>query len=322
MLILRFDFRIGPQATVSMAELYAASLDMAAWADELGDATLAFSEHHGSEDGYLPSPLVLAAAAAARTSTVSINVAALLLLLRDPVKLAEDVNVLDHLSQGRVSHTIGLGYRDPEYAMFGIDPASRGAEMDERLDVLRRAITGEAFDWRGRRIQVTPGPHTDGGATLAYGGGTTAAARRAARHGMLFLPQQPDPALSAAYDAEAERIGGPTGLTMAPPPGAPTTVFVAEDVEAAWTRLGPHLLHDARTYGEWMRRAGSSSVSASSATTVEGLRAEEGAYRIVTPAGARALLDEFGMLALQPLCGGVPPDEAWRSLELIESEVL
>ena len=53
----------------------------------------------------------MAAAAAARTSTVPMNVGALLLLMYDPIKLAEDLVVLDHLSQGRVSYTIGLGYR-------------------------------------------------------------------------------------------------------------------------------------------------------------------------------------------------------------------
>ncbi|MEL7209210.1 MAG: LLM class flavin-dependent oxidoreductase [Actinomycetota bacterium] len=322
MLIVRFDFRLGPQSDASTAELYAAALDMAGWAEANGAASVLFSQHHRSPDGYLPSPIVAAAAAAARTSTVPINVGALLLLLYDPVKLAEDMNVLDHLSRGRVSYTVGLGYRDAEYAMFGIDPSRRAAEMDERLDVLRRALTGEAFRWRGRSVQVTPGPFTEGGPPLAYGGGTKAAARRAARNGLAFVPQAADADLAAAYDEEAGRVGGQPGLTLAPPSGAPLTVFVADDPDEAWARLGPHLLHDARSYGDWMRAAGATSATASTATTVEDLRAEQGAYRIVTPAGARALLDDFGVLALQPLSGGVPPDEAWRSLELIESEVL
>ena len=69
----------------------------------------------------------MAAAVAARTSNVGISIAALLLLMYDPIKLAEDLNVLDHLSRGRVLPIIGLGYRPEEFAMFGIDPRQRGA---------------------------------------------------------------------------------------------------------------------------------------------------------------------------------------------------
>jgi alkanesulfonate monooxygenase SsuD/methylene tetrahydromethanopterin reductase-like flavin-dependent oxidoreductase (luciferase family) len=322
MLIVRFDFRLGAGSTATMAELYAASLDMAQWAEANGAASVMFSEHHGSPDGYLPSPTVMAAAAAARTSSVPINVGALLLLLYDPVKLAEDMVVLDHLSRGRVSHTIGLGYRDAEYALFGVDPARRGPLMEERLDVLRRALAGERFEWAGRVVRITPEPFTPGGPPLAYGGGSVAAARRAARHGLAFIPQHADAALSEAYDREAVRVGNPPGLTLAPPPGAPLSVFVAEDVDGAWERLGPHLLHDARMYGQWLDEAGTEAASRSRAATVADLRAEGGSYRIVTPAEAVELVATHGMLSTQPLCGGIGPDQAWESLRLIEMEVL
>ena len=315
MFILRFDFRLGPQSDTTMADLYATSLEMAEWGEAHGAMTALFSEHHSSPDGYLPSPLVLAAATAARTSTLPINVGALLALMYDPVKLAEDMVVLDHLSKGRVNYTIGLGYRPEEYAMFGVDPSARGRLMDEHLDVLRRALTGERFEWRGRTVHVTPEPYTDGGPMIAYGGGTPAAARRAARRGMMFLPQHADPGLAAAYDAAAEEAGNPPGLCMSPPAGAPTSVFVAHDLDEAWSRLGPHLLHDAQLYRDWLGDTPSSSLSA--ASTVEELRAENGAYRIVTPDEARALRAEYGILSLQPLCGGIHPADAWECLRLV-----
>ena len=68
-----------------------------------------------------------------RTETLTFNVGALLLLMYDPVKLAEDIAVLDHLSGGRIGYTIGLGYREEEYAMFGIDSKQRGKEIEERI---------------------------------------------------------------------------------------------------------------------------------------------------------------------------------------------
>lgn len=315
MFILRFDFRLGPQSDATMGDLYAAALEMTEWAEANGAMMALFSEHHASSDGYLPSPLVMAGAAAARTSTLPINIGALLALMYDPVKLAEDMVVLDHLSRGRVNYTIGLGYRPEEFAMFGVDPKQRGRIMDERLDVLRRALAGERFEWDGRSIHVTPAPFTDGGPMIAYGGGTIAAARRAARLGMMFMPQHSDPGLAEAYDEAATEAGNPTGMCMTPPAGSPTSLFLADDVDRAWNLLGPHLLHDATMYADWMGDA--ASASGSTATTVEDLRAESGAYRIVTPDEARALRDEFGLLALQPLCGGIPPVLAWESLHLL-----
>src|ERR687893_2814439 len=95
----------------SPAELYGASLDMAAWADRVGIGSIVLSEHHGAEDGFLPSPVVAAAAIAGRTEHITITIGALLLPLHDPVRVAEDLAVLDLLSRGRVSTVLGLGYR-------------------------------------------------------------------------------------------------------------------------------------------------------------------------------------------------------------------
>jgi len=302
-----------------MADLYSAALDMSEWAEQHGALNVMFSEHHASPDGYLPSPMVLAAAAAARTTDLAINLGALLALMYDPVKLAEDMSVLDHLSRGRVSYTIGLGYRPREYEMFGVDPSKRGALMDEHLEVLRRALSGEEFNWRDRPVQVTPAPFTPGGPSIAYGGGSPAAARRAARNGLVFLPQLSDPKLAEIYDEAAVATGNPPGMCLAPASGLPTTVFISRDPDRAWATIGPHMLHDARAYADWIPVA--STASSSRAASVDELRAENGAYRIVTPAGARELIAEFGVLVMQPLCGGLDPSIAWESLRLLATEV-
>ena len=239
----------------------------------------------------------------------------------DPVKLAEDIAVLDHLSGGRIGYTIGLGYREEEYAMFGIDSKQRGKEIEERIHTLRNALTGEPFEWRGRQIQIQPKPVTPGGPIIAYGGGSQAAAERAARLGMMFFPQTADPAMVAFYDAEAKKVGNPAGMTMGPEEGAPTTVFVTENLDQGWAQYGPYMLHDATSYREWMGE-GNNSASLSQASTISELRDENGPYRIVTPEEAVALISQYHRLSLQPLCGGIPPGLAWPSLELIEKQVL
>lgn len=319
MFLMRFDLRApGP---TPVADLYDAALDMAVWGEQHGCLAVVLSQHHGSEDGYLPSPLVMAAAMAARTETVGINIAALLLLMYDPIKLAEDLNVLDHVSRGRVSAVIGLGYRPEEFAMFGIDPAKRGAEMEERLAVLQAALAGEEVTWRGRTASVRPGPFTPGGPRLAYGGGSPAAARRAGRFGLDFVGEADRPDLAEAYAEAAAAAGREPGACLIPSAQSPSSVFVAEDVDAAWGAMGPHLLHDARAYGAWLGDD-HDAVTRSSATTVDELRAEGGSYRIVTPEEAVALVHANGYLGLQPLCGGLDPELAWSSLHLIADEVL
>jgi alkanesulfonate monooxygenase SsuD/methylene tetrahydromethanopterin reductase-like flavin-dependent oxidoreductase (luciferase family) len=293
---------------------------MSEWGDERGALSIVCSEHHASPDGYLPSPLVLAAAIAARTSTVPITVAALLVPLHDPVRLAEDMAVLDVISRGRVAYVVGLGYRPEEYAMFGRSLSTRGRRMDECLTVLRRAWAGEEFTYEGRTVLVTPRPLTPGGPLLMCGGGSTAAARRAARFGLGFFAQAWSPGLEDAYRDECARLGNEPGMCFVPSPQTATTIFVAEDVDRAWRELGPFMLHDACMYGAWLGDA--DAVSKSTAPTVERLRAEGGPYRVLTPEQAVDYVRRHGALALHPLCGGCPPELAWETLRLVETEVL
>src|SRR6187397_1749408 len=117
-LSLKFDLR-APQWGTPAAELYAAAIDMCEWADDAGFDVVRFLEHHGSDDGYCPSPLVMAAAAAARTSRIRIRVRALILPLHDPLRIAEDAAVVDVISRGRLELVVAAGYVRSEFAMFG-----------------------------------------------------------------------------------------------------------------------------------------------------------------------------------------------------------
>jgi alkanesulfonate monooxygenase SsuD/methylene tetrahydromethanopterin reductase-like flavin-dependent oxidoreductase (luciferase family) len=107
--VTRYDFRAPGAALSRQHEMFERCLEQVVYLEEHGQDAIVLSEHHATTDGYLPSPLVVAAAVAARTKTVSISVAALLANLYDPLRLAEDIAVLDQLSGGRVTYTIGLG---------------------------------------------------------------------------------------------------------------------------------------------------------------------------------------------------------------------
>ena len=198
--------------------------------------------------------------------------------------------------------------------MFGLDRRLRASTIERRIGILRRLLREELVDVEGRLVRVTPPPFTPGGPVLAYGGGTAAAARRAGRLGMYFVAESHDVGLEAAYRDEAERTGvAPVGCTF-PQTGVPLTVFVADDPDKAWREIGEYLLFDAVGYARWnAHRSGTASISF--ATTVAELRAERGAYQIITPEEASAYLGRGIPLNLQPLVGGLPPDVAWPYLE-------
>ena len=318
MYLIRFDMR-APEKGATPASLYQAAIEMSAWSETRGCVVAVLSEHHASPDGYLPSPLILASAIAARTEHLLINIAALVLPLYDPIKVAEDIAVLDILAQGRVSYVMAMGYRDEEYAMFGVERRQRARRLEANIRALRQAWSGEPFHFEGREVHATPTPFTPGGPSLALGGGTLQAARRAGRLGMDLLASSATPGLEEAYREEASRAGQTPGNCRVPD-GAPTTVFVAEDLDRAWERLGPYLLHDAQSYAAWLKDQ--PAASRSLAQTIDELRTEQGSYRIVTPEGAADLIRQHGILSLQPLCGGTPPELGWETLKLVHEKVL
>jgi len=317
---MRFDLR-APSTGAPAPELYAAALEMASWAETRGCLSAVLCEHHASDDGYLPSPTVVAAALAARTSTLGITIAALVLPLYDPVRLAEELVVLDVLSGGRVTSIAALGYRPEEYEHVGVDWSRRGRIADEKLGVLLRAKTGEPFEHDGRRIHVTPAPVTPGGPNVFWGGGSPPAARRAGRFGIGFLAQGGGPELQGVYEEAARAAGHEPAFCYVPPTDTATTTFVAADVDRAWDELGPYLMHDVHTYASW--NAGNDhTASLSFATTAEELRAEARSHRILSVDEAVDVVRGGGLLQLTPLIGGLPPELAWRYLETVVKDVL
>lgn len=312
---LRLDLRDPGFAGVPTAERYAAALDMAAWADERGALIISLSEHHGSDDGYLPAPLAFGAAVAARTRAARIMVNALVAPFHDPLRLAEDAAVVDLISGGRLDLTVAGGYVREEFAMFGVDPSERPARVRETVAALRAAWTGEPFEFRGRTVRVTPRPAQPGGPRIILGGSSEAAARRAARIADGFLPSTPE--FWAFYRDECVALGRDDPGEY--PGGSTDVVVLAEDPEAAWAALGPYFLHEANAYGAWQAADGVATSYRAHADLDE-LRAT-GQYRILTPEAYRGELQAQGPAAfvlVHPMVGGIPPELAWEHLRLFE----
>ncbi|OBF92238.1 F420-dependent methylene-tetrahydromethanopterin reductase [Mycolicibacterium flavescens] len=311
MFSIRFDMR-APRFGAATTDLYAAAIDMSAWAEQHGCVAAVLCEHHGSEDGYLPAPLMLASAIAARTERLALSVV-VILPFYDPVRLAEDVAVLDILSNGRASYVFGLGYRPEEFEHFGIDRSRRGALADENLDLLRTLLTGRPTVHDNRRIMVSPPPCTRGGPTLMWGGASLAAARRAGRYGLGLLANGSVTGMRDAYETASRAHGHEPGGVLLPPPDTPTVTFVADDVDEGWDEIGEHLFHDARMYAQW-NPDNHASAGISAARDVEELRHHYTSHRIISSEQAREIIRGGGFLNLSPLCGGIPPEIAWPYL--------
>lgn len=319
MFTLRFDMR-APAFGANPAALYAAAPEMCAWAENHGCLAAVVCEHHGSPDGYLPSPLLLASAIAARTERLTLSLI-LILPFYDPVRLAEDIAVLDIFSGGRASYILALGYRPEEYEMFGLGLGDRGRLADEKLGLLRRLLNGETVVESGRRITVTPPPLTAGGPPMMWGGGSLAAARRAGKYGLGMLANANIPGMREAYEQACRKHGHQPVPAFFPDRDTPSVTFVADDVDRAWSELGEHLLHDVRMYAEW-NPDNETSAGFSYVNTIDELRETGSSHVIITVEEAISRVRSGKMLPLSPLCGGVPPEIAWPYLKRVGEVVM
>jgi alkanesulfonate monooxygenase SsuD/methylene tetrahydromethanopterin reductase-like flavin-dependent oxidoreductase (luciferase family) len=316
--VLSFDMR-APEFGAPIYDLYNSALDMSAWADEIGFNVVSLGEHHAAPDGYLPSPLPMCAAIAARTQNVKIRPNVLLAPMYEPVKLAEDLSVVQLLSNGRLQVVIGAGYRPYEFQMFGTRREERKQRYMEVFQVLRQAWTAEEFEFKGRKVCISPQPPTP--PPLLLGGSHPAVARRAAHIADGFFP--PDGSNWDCYRDERLKLGksdpGENFYKL-----GPIYTHVTNDVEAAWDTLLPHAIHCVESYTEWTVEAyGRASGPFAAGVDPDNLR-ESGAYQVLTPGQAVAMIngmDHDSTFILTPLLGGLDPEFAWKGLKLFEHEV-
>ena len=309
-----FDLRAPEQFGVSSRTVYETALEMVEYADRSGIDKVDFQEHHQSEDGYLPCPFLIGTAAAARTRNLSIVLGAVILPFHDPVKVAEQIAVADLISGGRFYTGLAAGYSPSEFAAFAVSLKDRGALMERGFDLILRALAGERFMDGQREVFVRPLPTRPPREIVYAGGGTPAAARRAARFRLAMWPM--NDTIIRDYEAECERLGKPAGRFIR----GFRSVYVTDDPERGWRELGPHLLHYMQSYAKWSESPETSASPLHGLDTIEKIRAA-GLVAVVTPDEAVAI-GQTRSIGLQPLIGGLHPDLGWQSLTLFVEKVL
>ncbi len=319
---MSFDLRHPAEFGPSGAEIYRAALDMCAWADERDFSHIGVGEHHQSADGYLSAPLVFAAAVGGRTRRIRVRCSVLLAVLYDPVRLAEEIAVADLCLGGRLDVGLGVGYVEADFEAFATDFRTRGAALDDLIPFLRRAWTGEPFEYRGTTVRVTPRPVQDP-MPIHVGGASRRGVERAVSLADGYFPPGM-PAGWRRYRRLSVEAGRPDPGEY--PPTGPIFLWVTDEPkDRVWERLAPHIRHQIDSYAAWTAEAyGRPDGPFVPSRDIESLR-QGGAYEVLDPDETIELIHRLGpggRISLNPLLAGIDPTEAWTMLGLFEREVL
>ena len=231
-----YDFRNPPDSGVSDQVLYAEVLEQVQWLDANGADLVWFTEHHFVDDAYLPSWVPVAGAMAALTSNVVFGTDICLMPFNHPVRMAEDLAVLDNLSGGRVELGVGMGYAHHEFRGFGLPVSRRVSLMNEGIEVLQHCFSGERFSYHGKRYQlddvkITPGFVQPGGPPLWIAAMSEPGALRAAKYKTHFLPQGARAQCFDPWVAQLAQEGrSPTDHRV----GILRSILVTDDKDADW----------------------------------------------------------------------------------------
>jgi alkanesulfonate monooxygenase SsuD/methylene tetrahydromethanopterin reductase-like flavin-dependent oxidoreductase (luciferase family) len=247
-----FDMRNPQQWHRRWPDLYAEHLDFIAWTESLGFEGVWLAEHHGIDDGYLPSPLMVGAAVAARTETMRISTGVGLAPHYHPVRLAEDVAVLDLISNGRAELALGIGYLRAEADAYGFDRKQRGRIADEVLQIVRRLWLGETVTFDGECFSITnarirPLPVQEPSIPLFVGAARQKGFQRAARYGdgliggLVHYKGYLEEIRALGKDESEARYVAMDDMWF----------LVSEDPEKTFEEVAAHAYYQINTYAEW-----------------------------------------------------------------------
>ena len=136
------------------ADIIRGELDQIEWTEELGFDEIWLTEHHFIEYGLSVDPAALASAAASRTRRIRIGLAAAILPFHHPLRLAEQMALVDIISNGRLDVGVGRGNRPAEFRGYRVPQEESRERFDEAVEIMQRAWTEDSFSYDGRFFKV------------------------------------------------------------------------------------------------------------------------------------------------------------------------
>jgi alkanesulfonate monooxygenase SsuD/methylene tetrahydromethanopterin reductase-like flavin-dependent oxidoreductase (luciferase family) len=321
-------------AGVPLAQLYEGRLRLAELYDQAGFYAYHCAEHHGTPLGLAPSPALWIASLAQRTERLRLHAMVFVLPLYDPLRLIEEICMLDNLSEGRLGVGIGRGVSPLETGFFGVDEDEGRARYEEALEVIRAGLTSETLSYSGRfyryeDVPMTLRPLQRPHPPLWLGIGYPEKAAWAAAHDVNvvgLLPADPMRAITDRYRVEWETLGRPAD--QIPLMGLNRHIVLA-DSEAEALRIGR------RAFAPWRRALDHLWKLYGVRSPLEGkmphdfdeFRAAGLAYA-GTPEGAREYVAEqceragANYLCADVAFGDIAFEEAARTVELLAQHVM
>jgi len=240
------------------SEIYAELLNLARATEEAGLDSIWVSEHHFSDDGYLPGTMPTLAAIAGVTDTIELGTYIAIAPLYGPVRLAEDAATVDLLSDGRFTLGLGLGYRESEFENFGVPYQERADRLEDTIHLVKGAWTpgpidhDSSFHDASPKAEVIPKPAQDPHPRIMLGAMAKPAVRRAALYGQGWaaIGNMSFEALKTRKD-HIDAVRKEHGLDDDYTIYVAKYGFIDESAEVAWDKIKDGYLHMQRKYAEW-----------------------------------------------------------------------
>ncbi|HEV8456678.1 MAG TPA: LLM class flavin-dependent oxidoreductase [Methylomirabilota bacterium] len=309
---------------------YRDALEEVARGEELGFDSVWMEEHHSVVNHYWPSPLPVLAGFASRTSKVILGTDILVAPFYHPVRLAEDVAMLDVMSNGRFVLGVAIGYKPDEFALYGAELEKRGARFEEQLAVMKGLWTQESLAFKGTYYTVEgklePKPVTKPHPPVWIGGWGDITLRRAATLGDNWVPG-PTADLGRLLTGKKQFLANREAAGRSAPPAEwPLTrdVIIADTDKQARELAERHIMISYRKEyaGGWRHPF----IDASIATDLDALMKNrfliggpDQVIKALTP-----FVKEYGMthLICRLFFPGMPHAHIMRELDLLAREVM
>jgi len=325
------------RSTAPLHQLYENRLQLLEAGDAAGFFCYHLAEHHATPLGMAPSPALFLTAAAQRTRRIHLGPLVYLLPLYDPLRLIEEVSMLDQLSNGRLELGVGRGVSPYELGYFGVDPAATRGIFDETLAVLvsgmterRLSFTGEHFQYRDVPMELQPfqQPYPP----LWYPTNNPESVQYAAQQGFNFVSLGPAAAVRTLVDTywqtwarHRHDAGRLNGHVSAPKVGIVRQVVVAETDEEAvaatrtahadWYRSITKLWHDHDDHSVDGLFAWETATQHETVIFGSPARVREQVAGLVEASGCNYVICSFAW-------GSLSHQQTLRSLELFATEVM